>query len=332
MAVWTTLCAMAPYLLFGFLVAGLLSVLVSAETVERHLGGRGLWSVVKASIFGVPLPLCSCGVIPVAASLHRHGASHGATTAFLLSTPQTGVDSIVVTYSLLGGVFALVRPLAALINGIIGGWLVDNLTGSEQGREAEAAVPCSDPCCRPETEGSSKLWRAFHYGFVSLPRDIGKSLLVGLIIAGVIAALVPDDFFAGLFGSGIVGMLVMMAVGIPLYVCASGSVPIAAALIMKGVSPGAALVFLMTGPATNAASLAIIWNVLGKKTATVYLLSLAVCALAFGLLLDFLLPAGLSARLGHHDTHELWPEFVNTASGVLLLALLAAAYWPSKKK
>ena len=128
-AIWVTLCEMAPYLLFGFLVAGLLSVLISPEIVERHLGGRGMWPVIKASLLGVPLPLCSCGVIPVAASLRRHGASRGATTAFLLSTPQTGVDSIVVTYSLMGGLFALVRPLAAFITGLAGGWLVDALAG-----------------------------------------------------------------------------------------------------------------------------------------------------------------------------------------------------------
>ncbi|MBI2438109.1 MAG: permease, partial [Lentisphaerae bacterium] len=184
-AIWATLCEMAPYLLFGFLVAGLLSVFISPEKVEQHLGGWGLWSVIKASFFGVPLPLCSCGVTPVAISLHRHGASHGATTAFLLSTPQTGVDSIVVTYSLLGGLFALVRPVAAFITGVVGGWLVDSLTSSEQGQEAEIPVPCTDACCAPESKQSNKLWRVLHYGFVTLPRDIGKALVVGLIIAGV---------------------------------------------------------------------------------------------------------------------------------------------------
>lgn len=326
-AIWDTLCEMAPYLLFGFLVAGLLSVFISPEIVERHLGGRGMWPVVKASFLGVPLPLCSCGVIPVAASLRRHGAGRGATTAFLLSTPQTGVDSIVVTYSLMGGLFALVRPVAAFITGLVGGWLVDALAGQDCGNAADAnpPAPCAGECCAVSARAQNRLTRALCYGFVTLPRDIGKALMAGLIISGVIAAFVPDDFFAGVFGTGLVGMLTMMAVGIPLYVCATGSVPVAAALMLKGVSPGAALVFLMTGPATNAATLAIIWKVLGKKTAVIYLLTLAVCALTSGLLLDYFFQAA-GLRMHHHAGHAMIPGLVNNASGVILLAVLAWAY------
>ncbi|MCG2659113.1 MAG: SO_0444 family Cu/Zn efflux transporter [Kiritimatiellae bacterium] len=326
-AIWGTLCEMAPYLLFGFLMAGLLSVFISPEIVERHLSGRGMWPVVKASFLGVPLPLCSCGVIPVAASLRRHGASRGATTAFLLSTPQTGVDSIVVTYSLMGGLFALIRPVVALITGLVGGWLVDTLAGQDCGNAtgANPPAPCAGACCALSARRQNRLTRALCYGFVTLPRDIGKALMVGLIISGVIAAFVPDDFFAGVFGTGLVGMLIMMVVGMPLYVCATGSVPVAAALMMKGVSPGAALVFLMTGPATNAATLAIIWKVLGKKTVVIYLLTLAVCALTCGLLLDYFLQvAGLPMH--HHDGHTMIPRLVNNVSGVILLAVLAWAY------
>ena len=325
LAIWGTLCEMAPYLLFGFLVAGLLSVFISPEIVERHLGGRGMWPVVKASLLGVPLPLCSCGVIPVAASLRRHGASRGATTAFLLSTPQTGVDSIVVTYSLLGGLFALIRPVAAFITGLVGGWLVDALTDQDNGKPVVPPLPCTEACCAPVAEHTNKILRALHYGLFVLPRDIGNALIVGLLISGVIAAFVPDDFFAGVFGTGIVGMLIMMAIGIPLYVCATGSVPVAAALMLKGVSPGAALVFLMTGPATNAATLAIIWKVLGKKTAVIYLLTLAVCALVFGLLLDYVFPV-VGLPVHHHAGHTMIPGLVNNASGVILLAVLAWAY------
>lgn len=326
-AIWGTLCSMAPYLLFGFLVAGLLSLFISPAMVERHLGGRGIWPVIKASLLGVPLPLCSCGVIPVAASLRRHGASRGATTSFLLSTPQTGVDSIVVTYSLMGGLFALIRPVAAFITGLVGGWLVDTLAGrdGDNAKGASPAIPCTEECCALSTHRPNRLTRALRYGFVTLPRDIGKALVVGLIISGVIAAFVPDDFFAGVFGKGIIGMLIMMAVGIPLYVCATGSVPVAAALIMKGVSPGAALVFLMTGPATNAATLVIIWKVLGKKTAVIYLLTLAVCALACGLLLDYFFQVtGLPPH--YHAGHTMVPGLVNDACGVLLLAVLAWAF------
>jgi uncharacterized protein len=324
--IWGTLCEMAPYLLFGFLVAGLLSVFISPEIVERHLGGRGLWPVVKASLMGVPLPLCSCGVIPVAASLRQHGASRGATTAFLLSTPQTGVDSIVVTYSLMGGLFALIRPASAFITGLAGGWLVDALTGRANDRPAVPSLPCPEACCAPVADRGNKFLRALHYGFFVLPRDIANALIVGLIISGIIAAFVPDDFFAGVFGTGIIGMLIMMAAGIPLYVCATGSVPVAAALLLKGVSPGAALVFLMTGPATNAATLAVIWKVLGKKTVAIYLLTLAVCALTSGLLLDYFIRMAGLPMPHHHGGHTMMPGFVQTACGVILLAVLAWAY------
>ncbi|MFP4057515.1 MAG: permease [Candidatus Brocadiia bacterium] len=318
---WGTLSAMAPYLLFGFFVAGLLSVLIPARLVERHLGGRGLWPVGKAAAFGVPLPLCSCGVIPVSASLRRHGASKGATTAFLLSTPQTGVDSILVTLSLLGPVFAIYRPVAALATGLAGGWLVSALSRPEAGDEA-TAPPCQDPCCAGP-EGRSRLAALFRYGFVTLPRDIGPSLLAGLVVAGLITALVPENYFADSLGAGLPGMLVMMAVGIPIYVCATASVPIAAALIAAGISPGAALVFLVTGPATNAATVATIWKVMGRRTAFVYLGTVAVAALAAGLGLNAIYAHPAVQAPGH--LHELLPQAVNVVAAVVLFAVLGLA-------
>jgi len=211
---WGTLAEMSPYLLFGFLAAGVLSVFISAQLVERHLGRKGFWPLLKASAFGVPLPLCSCGVIPVSMSLRKHGASKGATISFLLSTPQTGVDSILVTLSLLGPVYAIFRPLAALATGLIGGGLVQ-LFDPEPG---DAIQPeCTDACCA-EKEQRSKLIRALEHGFVTLPRDIGRAMLVGLIIAAVISALVPDGYFAEHLGTGIFAMVVMMFLGIPVYV------------------------------------------------------------------------------------------------------------------
>ena len=326
-AFWGSLAEMAPYLLFGFLVAGVLSVAIRPETVERHLGGRGLWPVVKASAFGVPLPLCSCGVIPVAASLRRHGASRGATTAFLLSTPQTGVDSIMVTLSLLGPVFAIFRPLSALATGVLGGALVALLEHERGARMAPDA--CQDACC---AEGGRRNWlaRALSYGFVTLPRDIGWALLVGLALAGAIAVVVPADL-AGAYGTGFVGMLLLMALGIPVYVCATASVPIAAALIAKGVSPGAALAFLMTGPATNAATVAVVWRTMGRRTAFVYLGSVAVAALGCGALLD-LIYTSTGAGAHHHHVHQFLPEEAKVASAVLLLAVLGYALLRRPKK
>lgn len=315
---WGMLGQMAPYLLFGFFVAGALSVFVSPELVERHLGSGGLWPVVKAALFGVPLPLCSCGVIPVSASLRRHGASRGATTAFLISTPQTGVDSIFVTLSLLGPVFAVFRPVVALVGGVFGGLAAGAIGGD--GREEETSAPaCTAACCQFD-RAHGRLRRMLHYGFVTLPEDIGKSLLVGLLIAALISVALPPDFLAGKLGQGMTGMVVMMLCGIPMYVCATASVPVAAAIMLKGASPGAALVFLMTGPATNAAALTTIWRIMGGRTAIAYLGSVAVAALASGLLLDWLFrfeslpePGGMGKML---------PAYVGHVAAVVLILVV----------
>jgi len=318
---WATVAEMSPYLLFGFFVAGVLSVLVSQKLVERHLGGGGLWPLLKASVFGVPLPLCSCGVIPVSMSLHKHGASKGSTISFLLSTPQTGVDSIFVTLSLLGPVFAIFRPFAAFATGIVGGSLVDAVS-QKQGDESQKREKCTDECCKNHGN-SGRFRRGMKYGFVTLPRDIGKAMLVGLAVAALISAIVPEGYFAEKLGTGIFAMVVMMFLGIPVYVCATASVPVAAALIMKGLSPGAALVFLMTGPATNAASFATIWKTMGRRTALTYIATVAGCALLSGLLLDYL---AIGADLAK-GTRPGWmlPDSVKYGAAAILLAVLGYA-------
>ena len=316
---WGVLSEMAPYLLFGFLAAGVLSVWISAAWVERNLGGGRFSSVVKAAALGVPLPLCSCGVIPVAASLRRHGAGRGATTAFLISTPQTGVDSILATYGLLGWVFAVYRPIAALLSGVLGGAVVSAVEhdfGQPGGRPPEA---CTDECCAGG--GGGKVGKALRYGFVSLPRDIGRALLVGLAVAALISALVPKDYFSSAVPAGPLQILVLMLAGIPVYVCATASIPIAAALIVAGVSPGAAFAFLMTGPATNAATIATIWKVMGKRTAAIYLATMAVGAFAGGWLLDQFLTV---AQVQEAMQHGWIPAAVKHVSAVALLGVLAA--------
>lgn len=321
---WAVICEMAPYLLFGFLVAGILYILIRPEAVERHLGGKGLLPVLKAAAFGVPLPLCSCGVLPVAASLRRHGASRGATTSFLISTPQTGVDSIFVTFSLLGLGFAIYRPIAALFSGLLGGWLV-TLLAKDDPAAPPAVDSCGPECGGPERGG--RIRRALEYGFVTLPRDIGPSLLVGLLVAGVITVAVPKDLFAGVLSNNFAQMLVMMALGIPMYVCASASVPVALALMAKGVSPGAALVFLMTGPATNAATIALLWSMLGSRTAVIYLASIAVSSLAAGVVLDLLFTMSGTASLMHvHPLDEMAPGPFKIAAAAVLLGILAASF------
>lgn len=325
---WGTVAEMSPYLLFGFLVAGVLSVLVSQRLVEKHLGGGGIWPLLKASLFGVPLPLCSCGVIPVSMSLHKHGASKGAVISFLLSTPQTGAESIFVTLSLLGPLFAIFRPLAAFITGVIGGGLVSVFDQNAEG-ENQKPPKCSDECC-DSTKNNRKITRGLKFGFITLPRDIGRAMLVGLAIAAVISALIPDGYFAEKIGTGIFAMVVMMFLGIPVYVCATASVPVAAALILKGLTPGAALVFLMTGPATNAASFVTIWKTLGSKTAIAYLLTVAGCALLSGILLDYI-AAGVDFEI---VTRPGWmlPPVVKYASAVALLVVLAPAVFSKKNR
>jgi len=319
--VWTTLTQMAPYLLLGFAVAGAISAFIPPESVENHLGGHGVGPVFKAALLGIPLPLCSCSVLPVAMSLRRHGSSRGATVAFLLSTPQTGVDSIFVTYGLLGPIFAVFRPLAALITGVVGGILSEKGNASGNGVSDVEYEKCTEPCCCASKHG--RVWRAFRYGFVTLPQDIGKAMLVGVLLAGLIATLVPDDFLAHAVGGGIVGILLMMLLGIPIYVCATASVPIAAALIAKGVSPGAALAFLITGPATNAVAVVTICKVLGGRTALVYLATVAVAAIVCGLTLDYLFTvSGVGVpHLHRHAENTLFGHI----SAIALLIVLGIA-------
>ncbi len=333
-AAWMVLGQMAPYLLFGFLAAGILSVLVSPEWVERHLGGNGLRPVVKSTIFGIPLPLCSCGVIPVTASIRRHGAGPGATAAFLLSTPQTGVDSLLATYALLGPVYMVFRFVVALVTGIAGGLLV---AASALRRTPDSATSdpsneaCTEECCIGG-QHSSALVRVLRYGFVTLPRDIAVPLLIGIAVAGLIGAFVEEGYLSAYLGGGWLAMLTMMAVGIPIYVCSTASIPIAVGFIHMGASPGAALVFLIVGPATNAAAISVIWKILGRRQTLIYLGTVAVTALASGFALDFVYRhwIGVAEPLRMlHEEHGLgWFTHI---SAVVLLGVCVSSLWVGRR-
>jgi uncharacterized membrane protein YraQ (UPF0718 family) len=319
---WRVLNEMAPYLLFGFFIAGLLSRLFPQRLVERHLGGGGFVPVLKAALIGIPLPLCSCSVIPVTASLRKHGASRGASIAFLISTPQTGIDSIFVTLSLLGPLFAVFRPLAAFVSGLCGGALAA-VTDVDKKSPQEKMPPCTDECCA-KGGGRTGFLRAIHFGFITLPRDIGRSLIIGVAVAGVIAAFIPEAYFAGSLGTGIGGMLVMMLLGMPLYVCATASVPIAAALMSKGVSPGAALVFLTTGAATNAATIATTWKLMGPRATVIYLVTVLGTAFASGFALNHLfIMTGASER---GAASWMLPMPVKAACAIGMLILLGYGF------
>lgn len=324
---WRVLGQMAPYLLFGFLMAGFLSVFISPKFVEKHLGRHGFPQVLKAAAFGVPLPLCSCSVLPVAMSLRQHGAGKGATVSFLASTPQTGVDSIAATWGVLGPLIAFFRVVTALLSGVVSGWLTDTVVPA-----CEEKLKKSDGCSCHNKSGGNRVGRALRYGFITLPRDIGKALLVGILIAGIASALVPADFFAGRLGSGFTAMLVVMLAGIPLYICSIGSIPIALALMGMGLSPGAALVFMVTGPATNAASITTAWKILGKGATIIYLVSVAVIAMGMGFLLDLVWDPSVGAA-SENGVHMMrmgaWDQGMAIA---LLCVLLVALGFPSLEK
>jgi len=299
---------------------------ISPAWVEKHLGGRGFGSVLRASLFGIPLPLCSCGVIPVAASIRHQGASKAATTSFLLSTPQTGVDSIAITYGILGPVFAVFRPLAALVTGIIGGVLVLLFGDSNRKGKPETGTPtvCTDDCCTTKPN-QNVIKRIFEYGLIRLPRDIGFALLIGILITGLMAVLIPEGFLTAYIGGGILSILLMMIAGVPVYVCATASVPIAAGFLHIGASAGAALAFLIAGPATNAATFTTTWNVLGKRTAMLYMLSVAGSAIGFGLLLNWVIPyfeTGLPQIADHVHQGDSSGWMTHIWAGLMLLVFL----------
>lgn len=342
LSTWLVLGEMSPYLLIGFAVAGALSVFVTKSWVERHLGGRGWSPVVKATVMGVPLPLCSCGVIPVSASLYRHGASRGSTSAFLLSTPQTGVDSILATFGMLGPVLAIVRPAVALVSGVLGGFAIDAATRHEP--KEDTAQPIESGCCEgnggddcctpdesPRASWSQRVAAGLRYGLITLPRDIAKPLLLGAALAGALSVLVGDSLAAYL-GHPVLGMAIMLAIGVPVYVCATGSIPLAVAFIHMGASPGAALVFLIAGPATNMATIAVTWKLLGRRTAVMYLVVTAVTALGAGVGLDLLWTeeALRIPELAHtHDHgHAGWPTHAWAAAIVAML--VASIFWPKR--
>ncbi|MFH2128722.1 MAG: SO_0444 family Cu/Zn efflux transporter, partial [Pseudomonadota bacterium] len=283
---WRLLAEASIYIIFGLVVAGLLKAFLSPSFVSRNLGSGKIGPVFKAALLGLPLPLCSCGVLPAAAGLKRQGAGRGAVASFLVSTPETGVDSIALTYALLGPVMAIARPLAAVVTALVTGLGMGVL---KEQREQAAAPPdltcpvdscCDGVDCAPEAHSHHHtLWQRVRAGLSyargELWEDLAAWFWLGIVLAGVIAALVPAEFLTRYLGGGMGSMLIMLAVGIPLYICASASTPIAAALILKGVSPGAALVFLLAGPATNVTSLTVLVGVLGKRGTALYLAGIA---------------------------------------------------------
>lgn len=310
---------MSPYLLLGFLIAGVLHVFVPKRFYARYLSRDNRLSVVYAALLGVPLPLCSCGVIPTAIGLRNERASKGAVASFLIATPQTGIDSILGTFSLMGLGFAVVRPVAALVTGICGGLLVNRFVPDN--------AECTDCATTSAKPAGNRLWRVLRYAFFEMIQGIGLRLTIGLVIAAVINIAVPDEFFLNFAQQPLIQMFAVLLIAVPMYICSTGSIPIAAALIMKGLSPGAALVMLMAGPAVNMASILVVRKSLGTRFTLIYLLTIVGFSVLFGLIINVVgIGAGVTATGASccsADTDS--PNIFSTICSVILVILIINA-------
>ncbi|MBW1730677.1 MAG: SO_0444 family Cu/Zn efflux transporter [Deltaproteobacteria bacterium] len=328
---WQLLLESSIYILFGLLVSGILRVFLSPASVGKHLGHGRFKPVFKAAFLGIPIPLCSCGVLPAAVSIKKQGANNGATTAFLISTPESGVDSIAITYALLDPIMTIARPVVAFITATVAG-ILENLLGRKQKNvllEPDLSCPVDGCCdgldCPPDLHAKhhsffNKIKFGLKYALTEVWADIASWFFLGLILAGLITSLIPGNLMAKFLGGGIHSMLLMLAIGIPLYICATASTPIAAALILKGVSPGAALVFLLAGPATNITSLTVLFGVLGKRAAAIYLATISVATVLFGLLLDGIYGYfGISAQATISGTNAIIPQWLQWLGAFFLL-------------
>jgi len=337
----------APWLLFGLLAAGLIKVWIPESFMKRVLGGSGVWPVVKGAIIGAPLPLCSCGVLPAAIGLRRSGASDGATLSFLVATPETGVDSVGVSYVLLGPFMTVVRVIAAVLSAIMTGLLAVLFLGRQKqyrpdkesavtscssgscsepestpAVEAESSC-CSSDSCSGEVAEKSGFWSrslsGFRYALSDIWDDIAYWLLFGIAMAAALATFFPGQALAE-WGSGLPAMILMLLVGIPMYICATASTPLAAGLLVAGISPGTVLVLLLAGPATNMATIAILFKEMGRTIVIIYLIGISFSSIGFGLLTDYIVTENdidISAQI--EGATEVVPEWIAIISVIILL-------------
>lgn len=352
---WEVSLEAGPWLVLGLVFAGLIKVFIPPDWMARWLGKKGFGSVLRAALIGIPLPLCSCGVLPAAVGIRKQGASKGATISFLVATPQNGVDSIFLSYALLGPFLAIVRPIASLFSALLAGVCSDVVDRAEddggevgevksccasKNKEEEPEVVKSEKkgCCGSEdkqeevvekgccdedekTQGKGMWGRVVEglkFAGTDILDDISKWLGIGLVLAALITTFVSEDQIAG-FGSGIGAMLMMTLIGVPMYICASASTPLAASLLMVGVSPGTVLVFLLAGPATNIAGLAVVKKTLGLRVCAAYLVGIIVGAIGSGLVVDHLMSRfhiEISEQMAHAHFVPHWLELVSV---VLLL-------------
>jgi len=320
-ATWNLIAEMGPYLLLGFAVAGVLHRLFRQEWIEKKLGSTGFRSITLASVFGVPMPLCSCGVIPVTASLRDKGASKGAAASFLASTPQTGVDSILATWGILGPLFAIYRVIVAFISGLIVGTAVSALSAGDK--------PPSESSSGSEKEQTPKWSDCFRYGFITMPGDIAVSLGIGFLLAGLISALAPDNLLANLPGGILLSIILTTLIATPFYICSTGSIPLALALIDKGLPIASALVLLIAGPATNIATIITMKRTLGGKETTTYVASIVFISWIAAYIFHLFFASNVT--LGAFHEHSMTPSWWKHGSGALLLLVMGYGYYAARK-
>lgn len=334
-AVWSYLAMSGVPLLVGFGLAGLIGAFIPAKAIAGQLGGSGrgarFMAVLKASLIGAPMPLCSCSVIPTASSLRKNGAGRGSSAAFAISTPEVDVPSVSLSWVLLGPVFAVVRPVAAVLSAVTAGVLI-NATETEEPPKAEQSCGCcgcgsKQPASKPTL--AARLAEAARIGYLDLPKHLAQWILLGLALSGLVAVSVPEGWLAEAFGVGIGAKLAALLIGIPMYVCATASTPLAAAFIAAGLSPGAAVTFLLAGPATNPATIGWAFKDLGLRAALIYLATIAAVALGTGVLTDAVL-AGLIQEtmppLDHAHHHEHGTSAQTLAGiGIALVMLVGLA-------
>jgi len=347
---WNIYLDVAIYMLFGFFVAGILYVFFKADKIKQYLGTGKVRPVILAALFGIPIPLCSCGVVPVAAGLKKQGANNGAALSFMIATPESGVDSIAVSWAMLDPIMTIIRPVAGFITAVSTG-IVQNYFGTDDLPESiKPAIETGGCGCGTESCAvvpqknetlSEKLRHGLKYAYGELLTDITKPFIIGIFIAGIITFFFPEDLTLWANDHQFLSMLIMLAAGIPMYVCATSSTPIAAALILKGLNPGAALVFLLAGPATNAATINIVKNIFNTRALVIYLSMISICSLSMGFLVDWLYTiSGIQPSVSIGQAAEIIPYSIKLISVFLLTALMvyngisnmkpAAKHAPSK--
>lgn len=311
----------AIYLVFGFLVAGILHILFPDSFITKHFGKSNKYSVLKASLFGIPLPICSCGIIPVSTSMKKKGASDGAVISFLISTPQIGADSFMITYSLIGWIFGIFRILSAFISAVFAG-LILNLFSKDEKKKENKTVEIE----QLKSDFKSRLSEILPYIQFEIFGSIAKHLVYGILVAAAISIFIPESFFSQYLNNNFLSMLIMLVVGIPMYICATSSTPIAASLILKGISPGAALVFLLVGPATNALTISAVAKTMGKKAVVIYLATISVASVMMGYIMNFI-AFELNISIMHHAEHEMLPTWLKIGGSIILAIMFIVHFF-----